>query len=89
MRSGFSKELEKLVVKYPSNKDTLKKDQPTEDFTRSVFNDTYEIYYFLIFFMKTYVVGTHLNCLDMSRQFKEYPQHVFINQKIKEHWLKS
>ena len=26
-------------------------------------------YYFLIFFIKTYVVGTRLNCLDLSRQF--------------------
>ena len=29
---------------------------------RGVFNDTYNI--FLIFFIKAYVVGTHLNCLD-------------------------
>ena len=27
-------------------------------------------YFSLIFFMKAYVVGTHLNCLDKSRQFK-------------------
>ena len=27
-------------------------------------------YHFLIFFLKTYVVGTHLNCLDKSRHIK-------------------
>ena len=36
---------------------------------RDVFNATYAIF-FLIFFIKAYVVGTHLNCLDLSRQFK-------------------
>ena len=30
---------------------------------RDVFNDTYTIF-FLFFFIKAYVVGTHLNCLD-------------------------
>ena len=28
---------------------------------------------FLIFFIKAYVVGTHLNCIDKSN---EYPQHL-------------
>ena len=51
-----------------------------------LFNDAYVIFFFLIFFIKAYVVGTHfncfdksvqayvigthLNCLDLSRQFK-------------------
>ena len=26
--------------------------------------------FFFIFFLKNYVVGSHLNCLDLSRQFK-------------------
>ena len=29
-------------------------------------------FFFLIFFMKAYVVGNHLNCLDKSGQFKHY-----------------
>ena len=39
-------------------------------------------YYFLIFFIKTYdVVGTRLNCLDLSRQFKRVPTtYVFIKK---------
>ena len=40
---------------------------------KSVFYDTYAIYYFLIFFIKAYVVDTHLNCLDFLRQFKPVP----------------
>ena len=36
---------------------------------RSVFNDAYAIL-FSVFFIEAYVVGTHSNCLDLSRQFK-------------------
>ena len=36
------------------------------------------------FLYKTYVVGTHLNCLDLSRQFNEYPQHMLFTNK----WIK-
>ena len=36
---------------------------------RSVFNDAYAIL-FSVFFIEAYVVGTHLNCLNKSRQFK-------------------
>ena len=28
------------------------------------------VYFFLYFFTKAYVVGTHLNCIDKSMQFK-------------------
>ena len=28
---------------------------------------------YIYFFIKTYVVDTHLNCLDKSRQFKRVP----------------
>ena len=28
-------------------------------------------YYFLIFFIKTHVVGTHLNCLDLKFKVKQ------------------
>ena len=27
-------------------------------------------YHFLIFFIKTYAMGTHLNCLDLSKKNK-------------------
>ena len=33
---------------------------------------------FIHSFIKSYVVGTHLNCLDLSRQFNEYPQHMIL-----------
>ena len=36
---------------------------------RSVFNDAYAIL-FSVFFIEAFVVGTHSNCLDLSRQFK-------------------
>ena len=28
------------------------------------------VYFFVYFFIKAYVVGTHLNCIDLSMQFK-------------------
>ena len=34
-----------------------------------ILDDDYAIF-FLIFFIKAYVVGTHLICIDMSMQFK-------------------
>ena len=44
---------------------------------RSVFNDAYAIL-FSVFFIEVYVVGTHLNSLDLSRQSNGYPQHMFL-----------
>ena len=36
---------------------------------------------FLYFFIKAYVVGTHLNCIDLSMQFKWVPTtYAFINK---------
>ena len=47
---------------------------------RSVFNDAYAII-FSVFFIEAYVVGTCLNCLDKSRQFKRVPTtYVFIKK---------
>ena len=37
-------------------------------------------YHFLIFFIKTNVVGTHLNCLNLSRQFKGVPTTFFYEE---------
>ena len=45
------------------------KERSTEDFMRSIFNNAYAIL-FSDFFIEADVVGTHLNCLDLSRQFK-------------------
>ena len=36
---------------------------------KDLFDDVYAIF-FLIFFIKAYAVGTHLNCIDLSMQFK-------------------
>ena len=36
---------------------------------KDLFDDDYAIF-FLIFFIKASVVGTHLNCIDLSMQFK-------------------
>ena len=40
-------------------------------------------YYFLIFFIKAFVVGTHLNCLVKATSkgnSNEYPQHSFYKE---------
>ena len=67
MRLCLSKLLAKLLEKYLLNKATLK-ESSTEDSMRGVCNDAYEIL-FPIFFNKACVVGTHMNCLDLLRQF--------------------
>ena len=36
---------------------------------RDIFDDAYLIFD-LIFFTNVHIVGTHLNCLNLSRQFK-------------------
>ena len=35
----------------------------SRELNEDVFNDVYDVF-FLFFFIKAYVVGTHLNCLD-------------------------
>ena len=37
---------------------------------------------FVYFFIKTYVVGTHLNCMDLSMQFKWVPITYAFKKKI-------
>ena len=50
-------------------KGTLKKKKKSvKDFL-----DDVHLICFLIFFIKAYVVGTHLNCIDKSMQFKWVP----------------
>ena len=36
------------------------------------------VYFFVYFFIKAYAVGTHLNCIDLSMQLNEYPQHKLL-----------
>ena len=38
---------------------------------------------FLYFFLKAYVVGTHLNCIDLSMQFKWVPTTYAFIKKIR------
>ena len=64
VRLDFSKLLNKLVVKYHLIRAHFK-----ERSAESVLNDAFAIL-FSDFLIKTYVVGTRLNCLDLSRQFK-------------------
>ena len=47
---------------------------------KDLFDDVYAIF-FLIFFTKAYVVGTHLNCINKSMQFKWVPTlYAFIKK---------
>ena len=64
----FFKLLVKRVVKYLPNKDKLTR-KITRELNEGLFNDVDAIF-FLIFFMKAYVIDTHSNCLNKSRQFK-------------------
>ena len=70
------------MVKYVSTytiKGTLNKRS-----AKDLSNNAHEIFFvgfFLIFFIKAYVVGTHLNCIDKSMQFKWVPTtNVFIKK---------
>ena len=41
------------------------------------------VYFFLYVFIKAYVVGTHLNCIDLSIQFKWVPTTYAFIKKIR------
>ena len=90
MRLGFGELLGKLVVKYVTTytKGTLKQRS-----AKDISDDAYVMFLcflFLIFFIKAYVVGTHLNCIDKSMQFKWVPTtYAFtkIKEETKLHWL--
>ena len=70
VRIGFSKMLGKLVVKYVPTytKGTLLIKKLRKDLS----NNAYAIFFFN-FLYKACVVGTHLNCIDKSMQFKWVP----------------
>ena len=75
---GFFKITGKLVVQYVSTytKGTLK---------QGSVNDAYVMLlcflFFLIFFIKAHIVGTHLNCIDKLMHFKWAPTtYAFIKK---------
>ena len=68
------------MVKYVSTytKSTLNK---TKRSAKDLSNDEF---YFLIFFIKAYIVDSHLNCIDKSLQFKCVPTtYAFIRKQTK------
>ena len=42
-----------------------------KDQKKYLFDDDYVIFFLLIFFIKAYVVGTHLNCIDNICLYKD------------------
>ena len=66
MPLGFSKLLGKLVVKYVSTytKGTLKKKKSARDLSKDANAMFLWVSFPLIFFIKAYVVGTRLNCIN-------------------------
>ena len=68
MHLGISKLLGKVVVNYVSTytKDTLKTS------AKDLCHDAYVMFFVCLFSfdIKAYVMGTHLNCIDSSMQFK-------------------
>ena len=61
----------------------LFKESSAEECMHVLFNDASAIL-FLIYFIKSYVVVTHLNCLDLSKQFRLVPTtYDFIKKWIK------
>ena len=83
MRLGISKLLGKLVVKYVI---TYFKYALKTKSANYISNGVYAMFFFhfhfsMIFFMKAYVVGTHLNCIDKSMPFKWLPTtYAFIKK---------
>ena len=62
------------MVKYVSTyaKCTLKQ-RSVKDLSSDAYACYCVFFFFLIFFIKAYVVGTHLNCIDKSMQFRWVP----------------
>ena len=74
---GFSKLLGELVEKYVSTCTkgyTLKKKKRSDRDLSNDANAMFCVFFFvLIFFVKAYVVCTHLNCINKLMQFKWVP----------------
>ena len=60
----------------------LKKTKKTaKDLSNNAYMMFFICFFFLIFFIKAYVVGTHLDCVDKSMQFKWVPTtYAFIKK---------
>ena len=85
LRLDFSKMLEKNVVKYVSTYITcaLKKGNKMQSAYQIMLMRCFSMFrfFFLTFFLKAYVVGTHLNCIDLLMQFKLVPETCAFIQK--------
>ena len=75
VRLGFSKMLGKRVVKHvpTCTKGTLQNKKKNVKDLSIMLMRCFCMSFFFIFFIKAYVVGTHLNCIDKSMQFKWVP----------------
>ena len=70
-------------LKYVYTKGTLKKDQRKIYLMMLTQCFCVFLVFFLIFFIKAYVVGTHLKCIDKSVHFKLVPTtYAFIKKYI-------
>ena len=70
------------MVKYVSTntKGTLKQ-RSVKDLSNDAYAMLLCFLFFLIFFIKAYVVGSHLNCINKSMQFKWVPTtYAFIKK---------
>ena len=66
---------------YPLSKGTLKQ-RSVKDLSNAAYCVFF--FFFLIFFIKVYAVGTHLNCINKLMQFKWVPTtYAFIKKKTK------
>ena len=72
MHLGFSNKLGKLVVKYVPTytKGTLRKKSALPNDAYGMFLWAFFLLIFFFFFIEAYVVGTQLNSIDVSMQFK-------------------
>ena len=56
----------------------------------AMFSGVYVCVFPIFFIIKAYVVGTHLNCINKSMQFKRVPStYAFIKSRQKVYWLSS
>ena len=77
---GFSKILGKLVVKYVLK---VHFKMISKGLIKLCFCDVF-VFVFLICLKKANVVGTHLNCIDKSMQFKWVPTtYAFVKKVVK------
>ena len=82
----FSKMLGKLVVKYVHTcilKVHLKRKKKT---AKDLSNNAYAMFlyvFFLIVFVKAYVLGSYLNCIDLLMQFNSHLNCIDLSMQYK------